>query len=126
MYRFDVDYLDEERGIKHIPCDDGDYVLAEDALALQAKVEELEAENTRITIKYNANRIATGALERLARENTEYEEGNDADAEVIQLLQVKVEELETTVKDLVGVAQDSLYGRHYLRTHYPALSQEDE
>ena len=41
LYRFDVDYLDEERGIKHIPCDDGDYVLAEDALALQAKVEEL-------------------------------------------------------------------------------------
>ena len=40
MYRFDVDYLDEERGIKHIPCDDGDYVLAEDALALEAKVEE--------------------------------------------------------------------------------------
>ena len=42
LYRFDVDYLDEERGIKHIPCDDGDYVLAEDALALQAKIEELE------------------------------------------------------------------------------------
>ena len=41
LYRFDVDYLDEERGIKHIPCDDGDYVLAEDALALQAKIEEL-------------------------------------------------------------------------------------
>ena len=68
---------------------------------------------------------AAGALERLARENAEYEEGNDADAEVIQLLQVKVEELETTVKDLVGVAQDSSYGRHYLRTHYPALKQED-
>ena len=43
LYRFDVDYLDEERGIKHTPCDDGDYVLAEDALALQAKVEELES-----------------------------------------------------------------------------------
>lgn len=44
MNRFDVDYIDEERGIKNIPCDDGDYVLAEDALALQAKVEELESE----------------------------------------------------------------------------------
>jgi len=41
LYRFDVDYLDEERGIKHIPCDNGDYVLAEDALALQARVEKL-------------------------------------------------------------------------------------
>jgi len=59
LYRFDVAYLDEERGIKHMPCDDGDYVLAEDALALQATITELEAENTRITIKYNANRIAT-------------------------------------------------------------------
>ena len=45
MYRFDVDYIDEEQGIKHIPCDNGDYVLAEDALALQAKIEELEALN---------------------------------------------------------------------------------
>jgi len=42
LYRFDVDYIDEEQGMKHIPCDNGDYVLAEDALALQAKVEELE------------------------------------------------------------------------------------
>jgi len=41
LYRFDVDYLGEERGMKHIPCDNGDYVLAEDALALQAKVEKL-------------------------------------------------------------------------------------
>lgn len=42
LYRFDVDYLDEERGCVHLPSDTGDYVLAEDALALQAKVEELE------------------------------------------------------------------------------------
>ena len=41
-------------------------------------------------------------------------------------LQAKVEKLETTVKDLVGVAQDSSYGRHYLRTHYPELKQEGE
>ena len=42
LHRFDVDYLDEEGWLKHIPCDDGDYVLAEDALALQVKVKELE------------------------------------------------------------------------------------
>ena len=42
LNRFDVDYLDEEGWLKHIPCDDGDYVLAEDALALQAEIEELE------------------------------------------------------------------------------------
>ena len=41
MYRFDIDYLDEERGMKHTPCDDGEYVLAGVALTLQAKVEEL-------------------------------------------------------------------------------------
>jgi len=41
-------------------------------------------------------------------------------------LQTKVERLEITVKDLVGVAQDSSYGRHYLRTHYPTLKQKDE
>ena len=40
MYRFDVDYIDEEQGIKHIPCNDGDYVLAEDALELQATITE--------------------------------------------------------------------------------------
>jgi len=33
----------------------------------------------------------------------------------------RIEELEATVKNLVGVAQDSSYGRHYLRTHYPDL-----
>ena len=48
MYRFDVDYIDEEQGIKRIPCDDGDYVLAEDALALQAKVYEQEKEIERL------------------------------------------------------------------------------
>jgi len=42
------------------------------------------------------------------------------------LLQAKVEELETTVKDLVGVAQYSSYGRHYLRAYYPSLKQEGE
>ena len=45
LYRFDVDYPmhpEDEEGMKHIPCDNGDYVLAEDALALQAKVKELE------------------------------------------------------------------------------------
>ena len=75
LYRFDIDYPmhpEDEEGLKHIACDDGEYVLAGAALALQAKVEKLE----------------------------------------------------TTVKDLVGVAQDSSYGRHYLRTHYPALKQE--
>ena len=28
LYRFDVDYQDEERGIQRFPCKDGDYVLA--------------------------------------------------------------------------------------------------
>jgi len=48
LYRFDIDCMDDEGWlkedgwIKRIPCDDGDYVLAEDALALQAKVKELE------------------------------------------------------------------------------------
>ena len=39
LYRFDVDYIDEERGSKRIECEDGDYVLAEDALKLRAEVE---------------------------------------------------------------------------------------
>jgi len=42
LYRFDVDYIPQMSQVGHIPCDDGDYVLAEDALKLQAKVEELE------------------------------------------------------------------------------------
>jgi len=41
LHRFDVDYLDEEGWLKHIPRDDGDYVLAEDAIALEAKVAVL-------------------------------------------------------------------------------------
>lgn len=45
MYRFDVDYIDEEQGIKRIPCDDGDYVLAEDALALQATITDMSRSN---------------------------------------------------------------------------------
>jgi len=53
LYRFDVDYIDEEQGMKHLPCDNGDYVLAEDALALQAKVEALAAE-LRTEIAYHA------------------------------------------------------------------------
>ena len=32
MNRFDVDYHDEERGIQHFPCEDGEYVLADDAI----------------------------------------------------------------------------------------------
>ena len=44
MYRFDVDYVNDEVGCKHFPSDLGDYVLADDALKLQAKVEELTAE----------------------------------------------------------------------------------
>ena len=46
LYRFDIDYPmhpEDEEGMKHIPCDDGEYVLAGAALALQAKVEELRA-----------------------------------------------------------------------------------
>ena len=38
LYRFNVDYP----MYQHVPCDNGDYVLAEDALKLQAKVQELE------------------------------------------------------------------------------------
>ena len=45
---------------------------------------------------------AADALERLARENAEYEEGNDADAEVIQLLQAKIEELQEKIDDLIN------------------------
>ena len=46
LNRFDVDYQDEERGIQHFPCEDGEYVLADDAIKeieqLQARIEELE------------------------------------------------------------------------------------
>jgi len=42
LYRFDVDYIDEERGSKRIECEDGDYVLAEDALKLQAEVDRYD------------------------------------------------------------------------------------
>ena len=44
----------------------------------------------------------------------------------VKALQAKVEELETTVKDLVGVAQYSSYGRHYLRAYYPSLKTGDK
>ena len=51
LYRFDVDYIDEEQGMKHIPCDNGDYVLAEDALALQATITKLTADNANLVEK---------------------------------------------------------------------------
>jgi len=50
----------------------------------------------------------------------EYTQGTITD------LQTKVKQLETTVKDLVGVAQYSSYGRHYLRAYYPSLKQGGE
>ena len=48
MDRFDVDYIDEERGCVHIYHDDGDYVLAADALELEATITELTAECRRL------------------------------------------------------------------------------
>ena len=42
LERFDVEYVNEEVGCRHFYSDTGDYVLAEDALALQARIEELE------------------------------------------------------------------------------------
>lgn len=41
MDRFDVDYQDEERGIQHFQCEDGEYVLADDAIK---EIEQLENE----------------------------------------------------------------------------------
>ena len=86
LYRFDVDYLGEEQQ-KHINT------LTNEKLTLQAKVEELEAENTRITIKYNANRRAT---EKLQATITELE----ADAMVGKNIELrrKVEELSGLLK----------------------------
>jgi hypothetical protein len=43
MDRFDVDYVNDEVGCKQFESELGDYVLADDALKLQAKVEELTA-----------------------------------------------------------------------------------
>jgi len=48
MDRFDVDYIDEERGCVHIYHDDGDNVLAPDALELEATITELTAECRRL------------------------------------------------------------------------------
>jgi len=76
------------------------YRLAREKAELQAKVEEFK-----------------GVFERqqlLIAEGMNYTTD----------LQAKVDRLETKVKALVRVAQDSSYGRHYLRTHYPALKQE--
>jgi len=47
LYRFDIDYPmhpEDEEGMKHIACDDGEYVLAGAALVLEAKVEILTAQ----------------------------------------------------------------------------------
>jgi len=66
LYRFDVDYIDEEQGIKHIPSDHGDYVLAEDALKLQKQVAALEAENTRLNAVLDS--IWTRCYEFIANE----------------------------------------------------------
>ena len=46
MNRFDVDYHDEERGIQHFPCEDGEYVLADDAIK---EIEQLQVDNERLT-----------------------------------------------------------------------------
>jgi len=65
LYRFDIDYPvhpEDEEGIRHEPCDNGEYVLAEDALALQAKVEELEAE---LAMHSDIDRVVVKAFKKL-------------------------------------------------------------
>jgi hypothetical protein len=42
--RFDCDWKDDEIGMKHDYREDGDYVLAEYAIKLQARIDELEAD----------------------------------------------------------------------------------
>ena len=70
MYRFDVDYLDEERGIKEIPCDDGDFVLAEDALKLQAKVDKYREQDVTADFNYRLEHEELKAkVEELTAEN---------------------------------------------------------
>jgi hypothetical protein len=91
-----VDFGDgpESRGGEHT---DTITIMSELVAALQP-VEDVEVRAHIINIA-GAYPKAAGALERLARENAEYEEGNDADAEVIQLLQAKVEELTKAITD---------------------------
>jgi len=84
------------------------YVREVDYDALQAKVEGLTKPVEDADVRAHIINIAgaypkaADALERLARENAEYEEGNDADAEVIQLLQAKIEELQEKIDDLIN------------------------
>ena len=90
----------------HAPID----VCGCEVKILKAKVEELTKPVEDADVRAHIINIAgaypkaAGALERLARENAEYEEGNDADAEVIQLLQAKVEELEAEIVTLRNFA----------------------
>jgi uncharacterized coiled-coil DUF342 family protein len=42
--RFDCDWKDDEIGMKHDYREDGDYVLAEYAIKLQARIDELKAD----------------------------------------------------------------------------------
>ena len=102
LYRFDVDYLDEERGIKHIPCDNGDYVLAEDALALQAKVEEAqvaehEADHDRQKAWDHTDDLQA-KVEELTGDRDLYKATCMADDALIKQLQAKVEELEDEIR----------------------------
>jgi len=105
---------------------------------LKALVEELkefiEDQNRVIRALVNHDDIMGSATQQLAEAQAKVEEFKGV-FERQQLLiaegmnyttdlQAKVDRLETKVKALVRVAQDSSYGRHYLRTHYPALKQE--
>ena len=65
LYRFNVDYIDEEQGIKHIPSDHGDYVLAEDALKLQEQVAAGKGNNISLAQCHERSREKDKHIEEL-------------------------------------------------------------
>jgi len=83
-------------------------------------------EEDEIVLLLDALKSQGVALTTLQATIQQFENRSKDYLEIYRVLNANVAELETTVKDLVGVAQDSSYGRHYLRTHYPTLKQKGE
>ena len=123
MNRFDVDYIDEERGILRSTCDDGDFVLAEDALKLEERVEEYYDLNEKLLDKVEEQQatITEQAIEigRLNMMFTDYRgsvagktcmlcnmrERSDC-YENTEKLEARIESLQTTITELEERAEE--------------------